>query len=380
MKVAMMTYSIKPRGGVVHSSKLAEHLARLGIEVELFCLGKEDDAEHDLKFYRPLEVPCTILPFKPKTSALASQVREMIKEYEDNLPNDFDIYHTHDCIGGNALYNLKKKRSFRAPTIRTVHHIDAFRSKLLLNFQENAVKYCDHKLVVSKYWQDHLRENYEIDSEITYNGVETHIFNPNVDGMKIRGKHGLKDEPLILFVGGLEPRKGLEYLLLAMELVLKQIPNARLISVGKKAFSSYRGEKTFFNVLIKRLKLENAVEFTSGIDDEELPKYYAACDVFVLPTRMEGWGLSLMEAMACKKPVVSTTVGGVPELVDDGVNGYLCPPGDVSIMAKRIIHLLKDKKTAEKMGEMGLKKVKDFSWERTAKKVKDIYQRILQEG
>ncbi len=380
MKVAMMTYSIMPRGGVVHSSKLAEHLASLGVNVEIFSLHKKGRMEKDRnsEFYRSLEVPCTIFSYAPKSGALVSQVRQMINEYVDSLPHDFDIYHTHDCIGGNALYVMKKKELLKAPTVRTIHHIDAFRSKKLLAFQERAVKYCDHKMVVSKYWQSYLKKNFGIDAYLTYNGVETDVFNTKVDGSSIRDKHDLKDHPMILFVGGLEPRKGLEYLLIAMGLVQRRLPKVRLIVVGKKAFSSYRGERTFFNVLIKRLGIEDCVEFISGIDDEELPKYYAACDVYVLPSRMEGWGLSLMEAMATGKPVISTSVGGVPELVEDEINGFLCPPGDASLLAKKILYLLGNKKKAEEMGMMGLKKVSNFTWKKTANKVKNIYEDILE--
>jgi glycosyltransferase involved in cell wall biosynthesis len=273
---------------------------------------------------------------------------------------------------------MKKKGLLKSPTIRTVHHIDAFRSKELLDFQEMAVKYCDHKIVVSKYWQRYLKNKLNIDAHLVYNAVETDFFNPGVDGKAIREKHELGDRPIVLFVGGLEPRKGLEYLLMAIALVQKKIPEVQLIVVGKGAFTSHPGEKTFFNVLIKRLDLEDNVEFVYNIKDVELAKYYAACDVFALPSRMEGWGLSLMEAMATGKPVVSTNVGGIPELVENKVNGYLCNPGDVTTLSKKIIYLLKNEDVAKEIGKMGLKKARSYSWEKTAKRVKNIYERIME--
>ena len=302
----------------------------------------------------------------------------MINEYVKNLPFDFDLYHTHDCIGGNALYTLKKKELIRSPTIRTIHHIDAFRNKKLLDFQERAARFCDYKMVVSKYWKNYLKKSFKIDAYITYNGVEPSVFNPRVDGSAIREEYNIGDKPLVLFVGGLEPRKGLEYLLFAMELVKREVPETHLIVVGKEAFSSHLGEDTFFNVLLKRLGLEDCIDFAFDIHDDDLPKYYAACDVFALPSRMEGWGLSLMEAMATGKPVVTNKVGGIPELVDDKVNGYLCRPGDVTTMAKRIIILLQHEDIKKGMGKEGVKKVRNFSWEKTAKKVKKIYQEILE--
>lgn len=381
MRVAMMTYRTLPRGGVVHSSKLAEYLLKLGVEVELFSLFdmNEYTGIKNIEFYRPLQVPCQIFSFKPKSKNVITYVNQMIKEYTKNLPKDFDLYHTHDCVGGNALYVMKNKGFLRSPTIRTVHHIDTFRSKKLLDFQEKAVRYCDHKMVVSRYWQRYLKEKLNINAYLTYNGIETNLFNPNVDGEGVREKHGLGDRSLVLFVGGLEPRKGLEYLLMAMELVEKKVPEVQLIVVGKGAFSSYRGEKTFFNVLIKRLGIEDCVEFVFDIDDKELAKYYAACDVFTLPSRMEGWGLSIMEAMATGKPVVSTNVGGIPELVENKVNGYLCNPGDVTALANRIVYLLKHEDIAEGMGKEGLKRARSYSWKKTAKKVKSIYEEILEE-
>ncbi len=379
MKVAMMTYRTMPRGGVVHSTKLAECLSKLGVNVGLFSLfdRNEHPKNKAVEFYRPLQVPCKIYEYKSRTKNVITNVNQMINEYVKNLPKDFDLYHTHDCIGGNALYRLKKKDLLCAPTIRTIHHIDSFRSKKLRDFQNKSVKYCDHKMVVSKYWQNYLKKKLNIDTYLSYNGVETALFNPRVDGYAVREKHELGDRPVVLFVGGLEPRKGLEYLLLAMEQVKRKIPDVMLIVLGKGAFSSNRGEKTFFNVLIKRLGLEDSVSFVFDVDDEDLPKYYTACDVFALPSRMEGWGLSIMEAMATGKPVVATKVGGIPELVDDKVNGFLCDLGNVTALARNIVFLLQHEDVAQNMGKAGQEKMRAYSWEKTAEKVKSIYERIL---
>jgi glycosyltransferase-like protein len=379
MRVAMMTYSIMPRGGVVHSTKLAEHLAKLGVEVEIFSLCNTNGVrrERQIKFYRPLEVPYTIYPFKQRSQDVISFVKQMIGEYEKNLPKDFDLYHTHDCVGGNALCSLKKNNEIQAPTVRTIHHLDTFQNNGLLKFQEMAARNCDYKLVVSKFWKNYVKDRLNIDSYITYNGVDTDSFNPNVNGSTIRKKFGFENKPLILFVGGLEPRKGLEYLLFAMDLIRKKIPDIRLIVVGKSAFSSTPRESAFFEILLKRLNLESCVEFVNHVDEKEIPKYYAACDVYVLPSKMEGWGLSLMEAMATKKPVVATKVGGIPELVENEKNGLLCKPQDVTSLANSIIYLFKHKDLAQQIGEQGLSVARSFSWDATAKVVKKIYQDIM---
>lgn len=379
MRIAMMTYSIMPRGGVVHASRLAEHLAELDVEVELFALYNTNGMKRDnrIEFYRPLNIPYSIYPFTQYSQDVIAYVKQMIGEYEENLPTDFDLYHTHDCVGANALCSLKSKEKIEAPTVRTIHHLDSFQDADILRFQKRAALGCDYKMVVSKFWQDFFKENMNIDSHITYNGVDTDSFNPFVDGSEIRKKYEIEDEPVILFVGGLEKRKGLEYLLFALQKIKKEIPNIRLIVVGKDAFSSLPGEGLFFDILLKRLDLEDCVDLVFHVSQEDIPKYYAACDLFVLPSIMEGWGLSIMEAMATKKPVVATRVGGIPELVKDRKNGLLCEPQDVSSLTDSIFYLLKHRNIAQKMGEEGLFTAQSFSWEATAEKVKDIYENIL---
>ncbi len=165
-----------------------------------------------------------------------------------------------------------------------------------------------------------------------------------------------------------------------MELVKRDLPEAKLIVVGKEAFSSSEGENRFFKILRKRLGIENSIIFAGNVEDDILPQYYAACDVYALPSRMEGWGLSLMEAMACGKPVVATKVGGIPELVKNNKNGCLISEGDTTALAKRIVRLLKNEDEAKEMGREGIKTAKTYTWDKTARKVRGIYEGILEEN
>lgn len=379
MNIAMMTYQTQPRGGVVHASRLAEALSKQGVRVELFSLYnlKERKRGEEIGFYRPLGIPCNIYGYEPNSRGAISSVHQMISLYVKNMPVDFDLYHTHDCVGGNALRQLSGKWKLPASTIRTVHHIDSFGSKRLNEFQQKGIVHCHHTMVVSRYWQRYMKREFGIKAHLTFNGVDTKMFNPRVKGTKIREKHKLGDSPLVLFVGGLEPRKGLEYLIMAIEIVRRDVPDVRLLIVGKEAFSSTKGERNFFDHLVRRSRLERCVDFAHDIEESDLPGYYAACDVFALPSRMEGWGLSIMEAMACGKPVVATKVGGIPELVKNNSNGCLVNPGDTAALARRIIRLLKNRDDAEEMGREGIKKARTYSWDKTAKKVKGIYKDIL---
>ena len=336
MRIAMMTYSTQPRGGVVHSCYLAEALSELGEDVAIFSLGPPT------RMYRDVAVDIEVFPVKDRENhniSLARKTQGLIQSYSDFLPTDFDIYHTHDCIGANALNRLKAQGKITAPTVRTIHHIDPYKNGLLLKLQEEAIRKCDVKIVVSKFWQDILLRNYGEKAEIIYNGVDLSKFRPDVNGANIRKTYGFDDEPIVLFVGGLEPRKGLEYLIFAFKKVLIKQPKAKLIVVGSEGFVA-RGETGFFDYLIQKLEIQESVIFQSKVPDEILPQYYATCDVFVLPSRLEGWGLSLMEAMATQKPVVASKVGGIPEFITNRYNGFLIKPGDIHQLKHRILMLL----------------------------------------
>jgi glycosyltransferase-like protein len=376
----MLTYSIKPRGGVVHALNLAEALAKIGHDVRIFALAKEKNA----RFFRPVAIPCTIYDYAPDTAdyptpekKAVANVERMIDKYIEKLPKNCDIYHTQDCVGAVALNRLRRQ-GMKAPTVRTIHHVDIFNEYKLEKFQKESIDDCDVKLVVSKYWRGWLKENYGITAEITYNGINAERFS-RANGDTIRKKLGLRNSQVILFIGGLEPRKGLEYLIFAMEQVIKRHPNAKLVAIARGGLVE-RGESAWFRMLIGRLRLKEQVKLIEFIEEEEVPQYYAAADVYVMPSRMEGWGIGLMEAMAAGKPVIATRAGGIPELVAHGKNGLLVEPGDISALAEALCQLLDSRKLRKKLGKNGIETVKKYSWEKTAKKTLGVYNNALRAG
>jgi len=370
MKVAMLTHSTKPRGGVVHALHLSEALTDLGVDVHLFSLRKWREKSYPHGFFREVSVPFDIFPYRARGN-LNEDVKRMISTYDENLPLDFDIYHTQDCIGGNALSLLKKKVS--APTIRTVHHVDEFRGPLLTKLQEDSINLCDVKVTVSEYWKKKLKEVYHVDSHVVHNGVDVKRFDP--DRYPKPERPGVD----ILFVGGLEARKGLEHLFLAVENLLPQHPGTRLTVLGRSGMTSAQefDERRLFSILAKRLGIGRNVRFLEQVSDEQLPGLYALCDVLVLPSRMEGWGLALMEAMAMMKPVVATRVGGIPELVEDGKTGYLVDLGDVLGLSEAITKLIENPSLRKKMGRQGRLSAKKYTWDNAAKKTLQLYRRAL---
>lgn len=347
--------------------KLADRLHSLGIDVTLYSLCRSGDPSSAKGYFRDVSAPFGIFTYE-WSPELITRLENMIRAYAENLPRDMDIYHAQDCVGGTALARMRSDGLISAPIFRTIHHVDDFAEPRLFEFEKRAVAHADHRFVVSKYWQRVLKDEYGYDSVISYNGIDLSDFK--------RLPRRVSTAPTVLFVGGLEPRKGLEYLVHALEFVVDKVPETRMIAVAKTGFRG-TDEVGWFKVLADRLALTEHIEFHESVSQDKMLEFYAECDVLVLPSKTEGWGLALMEAMACRKPVVASRVGGIPELVRDGIDGILVDPGDVSELANAIVRLLTDRKLNSKMGGSGAERVRQFSWDSTAAVVRRSYEDVL---
>jgi glycosyltransferase involved in cell wall biosynthesis len=164
---------------------------------------------------------------------------------------------------------------------------------------------------------------------------------------------------MVLFVGALVYLKGVHNLIAALAALGADYPQARLVIVGQ---GGYRGE---LEKLVERLGLSGKVTFTGELSQPLLQEYMQECSMLVLPSLSEGLPRVLLEAMACGKPVIGAAVGGIPGLIEDGVNGFLVPPDDVQSLAECIKKLLADERLARSLGERGRDFVaRTFSTER----------------
>jgi glycosyltransferase involved in cell wall biosynthesis len=363
----MLTYSTRPRGGVVHALKLAERLSQHGADVTLYSLARSDDPVALSGYFRKVKVPFRIFDYEWHPD-LAMRLERMIDSYSYGLPHDATVYHAQDCVGGTALARMKARGLISAPIFRTIHHIDDFSEPRLFKFEQEAVGLAEHRFVVSKYWQKEIRNEYGFDSTVTYNGMDASDFS----NLPKRAT----GNPTVLFVGGLEPRKGLEYLIRAMGRVVDLVPSVRLIVVAKTGF---RGTDQWltYKRMAEDLDILDRIDYSESVDESTLLQFYADCDVLALPSKTEGWGLSLMEAMVCGRPVVASRAGGIPELVRDGVDGILVNPGDVERLAEAIVSLLKNPRLCARMGAAGKERAVQFSWDRTAQLVLESYGNAL---
>lgn len=212
--------------------------------------------------------------------------------------------------------------------------------------------------------------------EVVYNGVDAGFTPaPAADVEAFRQRHGLPAR-FLLHLGTLEPRKNLVRLVQAFARVKAQDPAQpplRLVLAGGKGW----GYDAIF-AEVKQLGLENDVLFPGYIPDEELPWWYRAAAVFVYPSLLEGFGLPVIEAMACAAPVVTSNVSSLPEVAGDAA--LLVDPLEVDALAAALLRILRDDALAQELRARSVQQAARFSWANTARDTAAVYRRILAEG
>ncbi|MCY4663081.1 MAG: glycosyltransferase, partial [Acidimicrobiaceae bacterium] len=223
-RIAIATYSVRPRGGAVHSLELAEALAAEGVDVTLIALG--DPAEG---FYRRTSVTTHIIQAPPRAETLTERVFSHIDALTSGLAelgDRFDIVHTQDCISARAAARIRE-RGAGFCVFRTVHHIDDFTTPALIECQDAAITEPDRVLVVSDPWRRRLLDDYGVEAAVVTNGVRVERFagaaRSGGERDALRSRVSAGDRHLFLTVGGIEPRKGSRYLVEALGL-LKAAP------------------------------------------------------------------------------------------------------------------------------------------------------------
>jgi len=226
------------------------------------------------------------------------------------------VYHNH----GIAYPKLFSKLSERV-------YMRIFRF-----FTNRTARKADSAVSISNFLKKELKKETGLDSKIVYDPIDRKRFHLGINGSKIRKKYNLGKNPVCLYVGRISPHKGVHLLIKAFKLVLRKIPNAKLLIAGKPTFDNY----------FKRLKKmsNDSIIFTGFVKDEELPYYYSACDAYTTATLWEGFNMTVVEAQACGKPVVAFDLCTHPEVVK---KGRLVKPRDVKAFAEAIIEVLKKK-------------------------------------
>ena len=225
---------------------------------------------------------------------------------------------------------------------------------------------------------------------VVYNGVEVAAFacrwQDEAAVRRARQPYGLTEEPTVLFVGKLRESKGVHVLLAAMERVWQSLPQAALVLAGGTEYGQGRTMRQ--TPFLKELRQQMAraagrVVLTGFLPYPEMPRAYLLGDVFVGPSQIEeGLGLVFLEAAAAGLPIIATARGGIPEVVQEGVNGLLLQrQDDPGELAEKILELLRDRELRQRLGRQGREWVSsNFSWEQIANRLEQVYAEVRGRG
>ncbi|WAM19389.1 MSMEG_0565 family glycosyltransferase [Rhodococcus sp. JS3073] len=305
MRIALLTYSTKPRGGVVHTLALAEALARHGAEVTVWSLGRGGDGA----FFRTVDPAVTvrIVPFAAiEGEDVGDRILRSIAVLRDAFtPDAYDIVHAQDCISANAVGRC----------IRTIHHLDQFTTPALAACHERAVVEPYARICVSEAVAAEVRTGWGLDPTVIPNGVDAARFEKAAADEAGRRRWADELGDYVLAVGGIEPRKGSIDLVEAYALLSRVRPDLRLVFAGGETLFDYRGYRDDFDTRCAQLDVRPTILGT--VDDDALPSLVAQATVFAFLSTKEGFGLAAMEALAAEVPVVARDLPVLREVFGD---------------------------------------------------------------
>ena len=369
MKIAHVTKYFHPhRGGIEsHVLGISEEFVARGNDVLVFTSNKpESQRREDVEGITVLRsrVFFTLFngPFAPGIFA-------------DLMKEDYDLIHLHLPDPFNSVFALAASK-IRGKPLFVTYHADIIKDRWYHIPFKFAYWFFMYAVLSSAVRIFLTTPNYVAGSqipnkhrrkvEIVHNFVDAERFNPELSGARIRKEYSLENKKMILFLGRLVPYKGVEYLIKAYAKVKVSVKDAVLVIAGSGPLEDE------LKKMACDLKAEDAL-FVKAADDE-IPEYYAACDVFVLPsvTRQEAFGIALLEAMASGKPTITTNISGMPYVVGDA--GITVSPRDADALSSAIIAILSDQNLAKELGKKGRERVeKEFRKEIVAEKILKAY-------
>jgi glycosyltransferase-like protein len=376
-RVGLVTYSTKPRGGVVHLLALAEALGERSFPIEIVALG-----DPEVGFYRPVAVPCSFVAAPAPAPELEARVFDAIDALEAGLVERQEtlppVLHVQDCIAARAAVRI---RDAGAPVrvVRTVHHVDDFTTPALVECQRRSILDPDRVLVVSRTWRQRLADEYGVNADVVTNGVDLdRLAAEPPAGLRaeLRARVGAADRLLVLTVGGIEPRKGTDHLFRALSLLrLRSAERPVLAVIGGHSFQDHRPyrERVIASMADLDLELGRDVALLGTVPEEEMAAWYHAADVFAFPSVNEGFGLAVLEAMAAGLPVVLTALPVFAEYVRFGEDALAVAPGDDQGLADALATVAHDDRVRATLVSRGRQLVAQYGWDKTARQHIALY-------
>jgi glycosyltransferase involved in cell wall biosynthesis len=384
MKIAFVTFEYPPflmGGAGVYAKHITHELVNLGHEITVFTPNTVENSEIDSSNNKLKLIPVDVnkkVPFKALQFWL--NLPKVLKEQHES--EKFDLVHIN---GFNSYWFIRKL--INIPHVLTVHHttqdvLESNKKNFLYRFKDlsgennylfpliekKAVKCANKIIAVSEFTKRRIIEIHKVNPDnvhVIYNGINKYGENSKIDPKKFKEEENLPDKKMILFVGRVnDPRKGLYDLIKAFKGVLEEI-DAILVVLGS-------GDKTEFVKLSEDLKISPNIFFKGYVDENSLNKFYQSCDVYICPSKLEGFGLTILEAISNGSPVIASNVGAIPEILEDGENGLLVDVDNSNQLNKTICYLLKNESLINRI-RLNNRLYVPIDWIDSAKNVQNLY-------
>jgi glycosyltransferase involved in cell wall biosynthesis len=380
MKIALCSDWVYPSVGGVqsHIMGLAGQLKEMGHEVVIVTKEMEQsntqgdlymEGVRKIRAKRLTSPEHILMPPSPR------DLRNLLKR------EGFDVVHAHHAFTPTPLLSLEAAHRLEISSVLTNHSITFANSsdliwgpvsqmlpfKRYINLADRVIAVSGSAAEFIERFMDRGR------ATVIPNGVDVGRFHEPKPVPRSVVDPDRFEHPMILGVGRLAFRKGFHLLVESMPRVIKKHTEAKLYVAGKGMMMGFLG------FLAESLDLGGKVNLLGYVSDEALPWLYRMCDVFVLPSvSAESFGITLIEAMAAGRPVVASRIGGVPEIIDDGVNGLLFEPWDGQGLSEAVNALLGDPELAENLGRRAHRSAEEnYSWAIVARRIEEIYMEVV---
>jgi glycosyltransferase-like protein len=377
MKIGLLTHSVNPRGGVVHTIELAHALHDAGHDVTVMA-----PATPGQQFFRPVRCATQLVPVIHTPSDMVEMVRSRINAYVDHLApllkhERFDVLHAHDGIGGNALATLQE-RGLIDRFVRTVHHLDNFAQPQLMVWQHRSVHQAQQVLCVSRLWQGILAREHGIAALEVSNGVDAARYSalPQLDDAALAKRLGMDPHrPVLLCVGGVEERKNTLRVLQAFVQLRAAIPGLQFVVAGGASLLDHSAYALAFHAALQTSGASQDVLLTGPLADADMPGLFRLADVVAMPSLSEGFGLVVLEALCSGVPVVVSNIAPFTDYLLPH-DAHWADPQDAMSIARAIQHAISSQKAGQ-IAASATRLATQFSWPRSAAIHTNIYQKML---
>jgi D-inositol-3-phosphate glycosyltransferase len=411
MRVAMLSYHTCPlatlggkdTGGMnVYVREITRQLGALGVSVDVFTRSQDEHVPHVLHELgygnRVVHVPAgpeTPLPKRELATYLPEFVAH-VQEFATSKGLHYDLIHSHYWMSGVAALDLKA--AWNVPVVQMFHTLGLMKNRVAQSPAEMEGEYriegerrvlqgADCIVAPTQAEVAQLQWLYQTDTRrvvVIPPGVDLCRFYP-IPTDEAKEFIGVTcGDHMLLFVGRIEPLKGLDVLLDALAILRGNGTSERYSfclaviggdpDVDPEAMSA---EMARVQALCREHGLLDMVAFLGKRDQDTLPYYYSAAEAVVMPSHYESFGMVALEAMACGTPVVASQVGGLAFLVQDGVNGFTVPSGDPRALADRLAVLISDSDLRHQIGEQAAAIAQGYGWDRIAARLLAVYRDLL---